>query len=388
MNNSGDFNDKKNFKKNARKKEQKKPMIFMIVVVFIFALIALMILCISVFRPKVDDRPHFFDDTSSGEITSTTGTGDIPSVNPGIDDYKRKEGYYTFLVCGTDKVSRSTDVMMLISLDTKSGNLNILQIPRDTFINPDIVGYNVTRVNAIYSQAYNATFGAENEKDREKKAMEVLCGKLQSALCITIDRYVLMDTEAFVNIIDAIGGVDYYVPMDMYWNDPEQGLLIDLKEGQQILDGKKAEQFIRFRDGYATGDIGRVEARSDFLKAAYTQVRSNLTLPVIIEIAKQVINYVTTDMSIEDTIFFASAVYGMKSDNINIKTIAGSAVMNPLTGKWSPYYALNKRMALEDINSYMNAFGKDIEESLFDKKALFSDDPNGNNPYISEYYYS
>ena len=117
-------------------------------------------------------------------------------------------------------------------------------------------------------------------------------------------------------------------------------------------------------------------------------MRSNLTLPVIIEIAKQVINYVTTDMSIEDTIFFASAVYGMKSDNINIKTIAGSAVMNPLTGKWSPYYALNKRMALEDINSYMNAFGKDIDESLFDKKALFSDDPNGKNPYISEYYYS
>ena len=138
-----------------------------------------------------------------------------------------------------------------------------------------------------------------------------------------------MDTEAFVNIIDAIGGVDYYVPMDMYWNDPEQGLLIDLKEGQQILDGKKAEQFIRFRDGYATGDIGRVEARSDFLKAVYTQVRSNLTLPVIIEIAKQVINYVTTDMSIEDTIFFASAVYGMKSDNMNIKTIRLTYGRNP-----------------------------------------------------------
>ena len=105
------------------------------------------------------------------------------------------------------------------------------------------------------------------------------------------------------------------------------------------------------------------------------------------DIAGKLISTVITDAAADDIAFFAAAVYGIGTENVNITTISGSSVMNPKTGVWT-YYAINKKAALADINKYMNAFGADITYDIFDKNAIFTDDPNGENPYISEYYYS
>lgn len=369
-----DNNDLKN------KIPRRRPIVLIIVLCFIFSLVALTVICASVFRPSVSSSAPF-----EGTIPGwTVGEGETTDANQQTG-YTRKDGYYTFLVCGMDKVSKNTDVMMLISLDTVNDEINILQIPRDTFLNPDTSGYRVTRINGIYTSAYNSAPYAG--KKRRQIAMDVLCDTIETSLCVTIDRYVLMDTEAFIGIIDAIGGVDYYIPFDMDYEDPEQELYIHLKEGMHHLDGKAAEQFIRYRSGYVTGDIGRVEARADFLKAVYHTVRDNMSVSVAIEIAKQLFDSVTTNASLEDIVFFANAVYGVHGDNINVKTLSGSSVMNPETGVWR-YYALNKTAALADINRYMNAFKEAVSYDIFDKNAIFTDDPNGDNPYISEYYYS
>lgn len=370
---------------NRKKQRQEKgrPIVLIIVLCFIASLVALTAICISVFKPSVSVTPPF-----DGTIPGVNGTDDDSSTSKTEETsgtYTRKDGYYTFLICGTDVVSRNTDVMMLVSLDTVNDEINILQVPRDTFINPSTSGYNVTRINSIYTSAYASA--PYTGKTRQKIAMDKLCTTLEASLCVTIDRYMLIDIDAFVGIIDAIGGVDFYVPMDMDYEDPEQNLYIHLKEGMQHLDGNAAMQFVRYRTGYVSGDIGRVEARADFLKAVYNKVRENLSVSVVIDIAKQLFDSFTTDASIDDMVFFANAVYGINSDNINIATISGSAVMNPQTGVWS-YYALNKNKALADINRYMNVFKESISYSIFDKNAIFTDDPDGANPYISEYYYS
>ncbi len=295
----------------------------------------------------------------------------------------RKAGYYTFLVCGVDNAAHNTDVMMLVSVDGAQKCVNILQIPRDTFVNPEKAGFRVTRVNGICAAAYNASA----EKGREKAAMETLCESIEAALCVVIDRYVLMDTAAFVKIIDAVGGVEYDIPRDMHYEDPVQGLSINLKAGKQRLSGAEAEQFVRYRAGYATGDVGRVEAREGFLAALFAQMREKLSPAKALKIAGELMHDVTTDMSLSDMAYFAKALYGVENENFHIKTLAGSAVQNPKTGAWT-YYALNKRLALDDINKYMNARKEEITHEDFDKNALFTDDPEGENPYISEYYYS
>jgi LCP family protein required for cell wall assembly len=373
---------------NNIKKEEKdtknRPIVLMTVLCFVLCLALLTGICAAVFRPNISSDAPFVG-TLPTDDNSMSAVGNVTTSASAIPSYTRKEGYYTFLVCGVDKVSGNTDVMMLVSLDTKQGEVNILQIPRDTFLNRDTSGFRTTRINAIYTLSVaQAPYGADM---RKKYAMEKLCDTIEGSLCVTIDRYILLDTKAFVGIVDAIGGVDYHVPFDMDYEDPEQELYIHLKEGMQHLDGKEAEQFIRYRSGYITGDIGRVETRADFLKAIYAKVRESLSLSVAAEMAKQLIGSVTTDATIDDIAFFASAVYGIDAKNINVKTLSGSAVMNPETGVWT-YYALNKKAALADINRYMNAFNEDVSYDIFDKNAIFTDDPNGKNPYISEYYYS
>ena len=71
-----------------------------------------------------------------------------------------------------------------------------------------------------------------------------------------IDRYAITTFEGFEQAIDAIGGVEMDVPYDLQYSDPYQDLEIDIKAGERVLDGEHALQFVRFRSGYATGDIG------------------------------------------------------------------------------------------------------------------------------------
>ncbi|MBQ7290766.1 MAG: LCP family protein [Clostridia bacterium] len=302
----------------------------------------------------------------------------------GVSD-ERTKSFYTFLVCGADKAARNTDVIMLVSVDKTAKSINVLQIPRDTFVHGKRIDANTTRINGIYAAAYAAS--PLSGKERERAAMAAFAERLESALCIEIDRCVLLDTAAFVKIIDAVGGVEYEIERDMRYEDPAQGLSIDLKAGKKHLTGAEAEQLVRYRAGYAMGDMGRVEVREGFLSAVYAQVMENISPVNALKIAKELASSVTTDMSFYDIAFFIKTVYDIGADNLRVKTLSGSPVQNPETGFWI-YYALNKRAALADINEYMNAAETEISYEDFDKGALFTDDPKGKNPYISEYYYS
>ena len=223
------------------------------------------VLSIALHTPNVNDDPPF---TDPNETTASVQTG-------GNDPYVRKDGYYTFLFAGIDDVSMSTDVLMLVSMDTKNGAVDVVQIPRDTFVNKTVLGYkNITRVNSIFTVEYNYHRNkGVSAANARKLAMTTLKETLEESLCVKIDEYVLTDTSAFVEIIDALGGIYFDVPQDMYYEDPDQNLYIDLKAGYQHLDGKACEGLIRYRAGYATGDIGRVELREDFLVEAFHQVK-------------------------------------------------------------------------------------------------------------------
>jgi len=303
---------------------------------------------------------------------------------PAFAENKGKD-YYTFLICGTDAGGLNTDVMMLAALDIREKRLNILQIPRDTFVNPAVSGLGITRINAVYGAEYARSEG--KSKERGRRAMESLRAFIEEALAVEIDRYVLMTADAFAHTVDAISGIEYDVPFDMHYDDPEQGLRIHLTAGKQMLDGEKAEMLLRYRSGYATGDLGRVDLRSAFLRAAISQVKAKMSAGAAAKIAAKLAFSVTTDADIYEISRYAAALWGVADENVNIKTLSGSAVQNPKTGTWI-YYALNREAAFADINEYINPRGREASPRDFDKNAVFTDDPHGENPYISKYYYS
>lgn len=383
--------DKNNFRQNKRKQDRKALMWLAIIVVGVILTMGLTVMGLLLHKPSVSPTPPFDTDApsvttgTSGESTEqTTQTSAIP------DPFARKEGFYTFLVAGVDDVSMSTDVLMLASLDTANGAINIVQIPRDTFVNKEVGGYSsITRVNAVFTAAYNHQRSKGTTEAKAKHlAMQELQTKLSEALCVNIDEYVLINTTGFRNVIDAVGGIWYDIPRDMDYDDPYQNLHIHLKSGYQHLSGEQCEQLIRYRSGYASGDIGRVELRGDFMVEALKQVKSNITIGSMVAMIPNLFGNISTSMSVADIISYTKAVWSIGNDGIAVRTMGGSAVWDPIKEKWSPYYCLNKKKALADVNACLNVYAADISADIFDQYGFFTDRKNSANAYINDYYSS
>ncbi len=157
------------------------------------------------------------------------------------------ENQTNILLIGVDGSEQiRADTLMLLSLNRENNSLAVLSIPRDTLITTD------GQDNKI---AYLMADGDE------QKIIDAVTNDLQ----IPVNYYARMNFEGFRNIIDILGGVEFNVPVDMLYDDPAQDLHISLKKGLQILDGVKAEHLVRYRAGYAEGDIGRVGVQQSFI---------------------------------------------------------------------------------------------------------------------------
>lgn len=190
----------------------------------------------------------------------------------------------TAAILGTDEDGFRADVNMVACYHTDTGELNLIAVPRDSRVvmteemiaHQKELGRTVPQRNGVYGQCKLTelhAYAGEGNRCAYSVAM------LEEILGIEIPYYVKVDLDACKEIVDAVGGVDFYVPMNMYWDmRDEGGPLINLREGMQHLDGDKAEQLVRFRDGYAQKDLKRIEVQQDFIKALIEKICSSETL--------------------------------------------------------------------------------------------------------------
>lgn len=272
---------------------------------------------------------------------------------------------YNLFIVGKDRVGLNTDVMMVVNFNSATQKINILQVPRDTYIENPINRYGGNkRLNAIFAYWMNQNRWDYNEaNDANKAGMVYLKNTIESTFGIAIDNYCMIDLEGFVNIIDAIGGVPMNVPDDLYYSDPIQNLHIDIKKGPQTLSGKDAEGFVRFRSGYAMGDLGRVDAQKLFISALMEKMTSSewLSLDRLSEVAKLVINYCTTDLSLTDMIGYLKLIdfKTLSADSVTFYNAPGE----PFTGTGgASYYSLYTKETLEVINHAFNVFTSPVTE--------------------------
>ena len=202
-------------------------------------------------------------------------------LDDGVELIKAKDKS-TVLIMGVDKreddVGRS-DTLMIATIDPRLDQATLLSIPRDTRVK--IRGRGYDKINAAF--AYGGVRLTEST--------------VENFLGIDIDHYVLINTNSFVKIIDAIGGVDIDVEKRMYYEDPwddNGGLVIDLYPGEQHMDGKTAVTYVRYRD--SEGDIGRVKRQQAFMAACMDKITSPEIVTRIPKIAREVIEAVETDM--------------------------------------------------------------------------------------------
>ena len=211
-----------------------------------------------------------------------------PVIGSAIRDEKvsslgvsRRDGVFTMLIVGTDAASRSTDTIMLASFDTEQKKMNVLSIPRDTIVN---VRRATKKINAAYAMSDGDIFALYDE--------------VESVTGIRPDKHVLVTVDAFVEFIDAIGGVEVDVPIDMHYSDPTQNLKIDIDKGLQVLDGYDSMGFMRYRATYADGDLGRIKMQHMFIESVIKKMLTPTTFARIPELAEIVIDNLETDLTL------------------------------------------------------------------------------------------
>ena len=178
-----------------------------------------------------------------------------------------------------------TDTIIVASYNPNTQKAALLSIPRDSF-----TGTNTKR--AVASDKINAIYNITRDPTKTLEAVNKLTG-------LDLQYYAIVQTEALIELIDAIGPIEYNVPIDMNYDDPTQDLHIHFEEGIQEIDGESAEELLRFRknnDGtsfpeeYGDNDIGRMRNQREFITAVVEQTvkLENITkLGTIIDIASR-----------------------------------------------------------------------------------------------------
>ncbi|MDF2839110.1 MAG: putative LytR family regulatory protein, partial [Evtepia sp.] len=267
--------------------------VFRVLVTIVAILLAL---CIGVLAwwKTFAQKPTMDDPTKDTDPSSDVG--DLADIGkPVRTSGDKKQDFYTFLVIGRDTGGGgNTDTVLLVSYDKGKQEMNVMSIPRDTLVN---VSWDVKKINSVYNN-----YGAGD------KGIEALGKEISQLVGFVPDFQVVLEWKAVGELVDALGGVTYDVPRNMYYVDPTQNLKINIKKGVQKLNGNQAMQVVRFRDGpngYANGDLGRIETQQGFLKAVVQQCLSIKNVTRINDLAKVFTDNVKTNLTINNLAWFA-----------------------------------------------------------------------------------
>nr|WP_283809094.1 LCP family protein [Tumebacillus amylolyticus] len=190
-----------------------------------------------------------------------------------------------------------SDTMLLASLNPDTKQVSVFSIMRDTYV--DIPGVGRSKINAAFADG----------------GPELLIDTIQNFLKIPIHYYVATDFEGFAKIIDSIGGIDVNVPEDFVHAD--DGIYdINLKKGQQHLNGQQALEYVRFR-GTPRADFDRTERQREVVKLVAEKMKSPSMLMKAPQILKTIEPY--TQSNLGDNLFSLGTL-AMSLDSSNMKT--------------------------------------------------------------------
>ena len=236
------------------------------------------------------------------EVVSADGT---PVTSKG------KKTEINALVCGVNE--NLTDTMIYVKYNVESGKIAMMSIPRDTYVtNEYCIGH---KLNAIY----------------RGKNIIPLVNQIQDLIGVKIDYYLVFRADMLISMVDAIGGVEVDVKMRMKYDDPTQNLHIDIKPGKQVLDGKNAEGYVRFRHnndmtvGYPMGDLDRTEVQQEFIKAFINTVLQPSNLPKIPELINIAQQNTETNVTVREALKYVSDASKIDTSNIVSMTAPGTA---------------------------------------------------------------
>ncbi len=268
----------------------------------------------------------------------------------GIDPEKLKSiGRINILILGESGYEddyKLTDSIMVASYNPQTQQASMLSIPRDTYVGKK--DKNSASSNYLASYKMNSVYRNGTNIPETVERVEELTG-------LDINNYVLIDTDAIIQIVDAIGGVTFNVPIDMNYDDNNQNLHIHLKAGEQLIDGNKAEQLLRFRHNqdwtsypaeYGDNDLGRMRTQREFIQATLKQLIKFENVTKVLNLLDIVFDNVKTDLTLETIKYYIPYAFKFNMENIKSGMVPGTN--EKCNGIW--IYIANKKQTKELVN--------------------------------------
>lgn len=254
-----------------------------------------------------------------------------------------EEDVVNILLCGVDDAAGLTDVIIVASFDVKNSTINVLQIPRDTYIGEE---YRTGKINQIYF--------AHRQEDEPIRGLINVIGEKMS---LPIDHYVLVTLQGFREIVDAMGGITVDIPQRIEFLPDKI-----IEPGIQHLNGEQAEWFVRYRAGYKEGDIGRINAQQLMIDALIQAVHDEGRMKML-QLASQNYSKVTTDLSLVRALSLASAAFQVEKENVNVFTLEGYGKMY---NGFAVYEADSQKLT-DLLNLYFRPYGGKVNRIAMPK---------------------
>lgn len=253
------------------------------------------------------------------------------------------------LVCGIDyeegRTHALTDMIMYVNFDVKNSKVNMLQIPRDTYVGGQYSSNG--KINGVAAKA------GENGNLDISALEKVISDMFQ----LPIDGYITIDMDSMKELVNYLGGVEVYVPRDMEYNGSK------LTQGYQKMDGDAAEFFVRNRhgDGYATGDFARLEMQRYFYAGMFKALLQ-MTPGDIAKMFPVYLKYVKTDMSITDLVGIGLSALKVPTQNIMMCRVPEYGGAELYMGEHAVNVVARQETA-DLLNTYFRSYGTPVDAS-------------------------
>ncbi len=224
------------------------------------------------------------------------------SIIPDREAYS-EENYFidkdnvNILVIGSDNLEGDggrSDSLIFMSCDLNTKKILMISVPRDSRV--DIPGKkNKAKINSAYNIG----------------GVDLARQTVENLLKVPIDYYIQTDFAGFEKIVDILGGIEIDVDKRMHYHTYDG--MIDIEKGLQVLNGKDALGYVRFRHD-AMGDITRTGRQQNFLKAVAQKMLSKdslLKLPSLIPALNEAIE---TDMTVKQMVALGVMFKGIDVD--------------------------------------------------------------------------
>ena len=257
-----------------------------------------------------------------------------------------------------------TDMILYVHFNNKTGELKMLQIPRDTMVTTDASVSGNYRINGVAK-----TQGSDNNNN-----MAALCELVADQYKIPIDGYVTIRLEMLTELVDLFGGIEIYVPQDMDYEGSH------ISQGYQTLKGDACEFLLRARHIYNNGDLGRLNMQRQFYAALFRRLKSIDNVFDVARLTPAVLNYMETDLSASKLVSFAVSM--LKIDSSKIMICQMPVFSGPKYQGQALLYAARQADA-DLLNEYfrentgpVDASQLNLCDNVIDTSGLTASDPN------------